>query len=795
MRKFFSFKSLCLLLIAFAFVINLAPSHLIDHTISDSKLGFLSSCLYNACEESGFVAISVLVLCYTSCFIILGICFFQPTLSIIFAIISLLSWVWITFDDFWKYPRLPFGLDMRWWLATGCCICWVLLSLIALDTYTNLKSKYKKSDTKTSPGFTSIDENISGNLEDFKFADKLIKKISDTNVDHCSFAIGIVGEWGSGKTTFLNTMKRALALRSNAVIIDFNPWRQMSGVSIVKAFMSTLSSEISKNITPSLAKPLKEYADALISISQGTMFSRVVALFISNESETDLKQQISSILRKNHHHIYIFIDDIDRLASDELFEVLRLIRISADFPHVYYIVAYDRTYMVSELEAKRISNPQRYIEKIFNAEISIPKASDSVLRSFFVVHAKNSGLDIDEAKLNEWAEVAVHYLPTYRDIKRFIGNWSVTESHMAYYISEYEYSKDDLFYMELLKYSDPEMYTRLRDYPNKILVSKIDSDGLCKFLLPKSEDKKIISPGVSMWLLEKIFGDEKCHDRSPRYVDSFHQYFSYRFSDYTIRSIEFQCWCNEDDPNIALTKFEELKERSYRSQSLLFQIAKIKSINLTQENFRFIVSYLLDILLKNKSLKSSVGIILVNFIKKACNSPLIDIDTCCSDIESIFRNKGNSYFVEVAIILKNMRSELSELIAKVRSLEISNFTRYLQSNHPNPVDMSDKETQLWRIYSNSIEWTTTRVPSEGGGIETVTEGSSPLIDVMLEFFKNYPSSEGQKFFDNLFCITIREENGEEYEEYIGDEDSESVIRNYFGCYDHYRRFYETAFRS
>ena len=63
----------------------------------------------------------------------------------------------------------------------------------------------------------------------------------------------------------------------------------------------------------------------------------------------------------------IFIDDLDRLEGNELFEVLRLIRITANFRNVVFIVAYDRDYICNVLnESKNIKRAEEYIQKIFS---------------------------------------------------------------------------------------------------------------------------------------------------------------------------------------------------------------------------------------------------------------------------------------------------------------------------------------------------------------------------------------------------------------------------------------------
>ena len=71
--------------------------------------------------------------------------------------------------------------------------------------------------------------------------------------------------------------------------------------------------------------------------------------------------------------------------SNELFEVLRLIRITANFRNVVFVVAYDRDYICNVLnESKNIKRAEEYIQKIFHLEVSLPKFEDETLLDVFM---------------------------------------------------------------------------------------------------------------------------------------------------------------------------------------------------------------------------------------------------------------------------------------------------------------------------------------------------------------------------------------------------------------------------
>ena len=69
----------------------------------------------------------------------------------------------------------------------------------------------------------------------------------------------------------------------------------------------------------------------------------------------------------------------NNLERDEVFEVLRLIRNTADLSNVIYMVAYDKEYVTCVLEEKNIKDSSAYLEKIFPLEIHLPKVDEDMI--------------------------------------------------------------------------------------------------------------------------------------------------------------------------------------------------------------------------------------------------------------------------------------------------------------------------------------------------------------------------------------------------------------------------------
>ena len=212
-----------------------------------------------------------------------------------------------------------------------------------------------------------------------QYAEILAQKVNDNFHKEGSFVIGITGNWGSGKTSFLNLIKLKLghpdvdnrdagaATDTNSgvnVIFEFKPWLSSSANNIITDFFAQLSNEVSGYI-PNFTNQLTKYVDALSDLTTiEPVFNigfKVVRRGLS-ESTVNQYDKIKKILEKSKLKTLIFVDDTDRLSEEEILELFRLVRNTANFPYLQFVIAYDRDYLIKTL---KVANPEKYMEKIF----------------------------------------------------------------------------------------------------------------------------------------------------------------------------------------------------------------------------------------------------------------------------------------------------------------------------------------------------------------------------------------------------------------------------------------------
>lgn len=396
---------------------------------------------------------------------------------------------------------------------------------------------YKQDKEPELKGF-SVD-NTEIKLEDnqIKYAETLVKKLKNTDLSKESFAVGITGEWGSGKSTFLNTMKEKIG-KDFAEIVEFNPWLCNSPEQVTQDFFATLINELSPKHS-TLSRDLNKYAKLLNKIAKPSLsiFGIDLDLTPGDDSLDELKENISDKLANLPKKVVILIDDTDRLEGNEVFEILRLIRNTADFKNVIYIATYDKEYVTDVLEGNKIKDPSAYLEKIFQVEVHLPKTRDYLLWNKLSTeldkYLQFFTMNIIRAKEQN---LVLKVLTNYRQIKRFARHYITYRD----YINKDSILAQDidircLFWIELLQMYDKYAYDILaKDYTH--LLNDSD-DQILLYLKDKKEISKLRLKDETLNILNIIFS--KDNNTDIQHKANYDKYFSLNISPFEVSMIEY----------------------------------------------------------------------------------------------------------------------------------------------------------------------------------------------------------------------------------------------------------------
>jgi hypothetical protein len=288
-----------------------------------------------------------------------------------------------------------------------------------------------------------------------------------------TLAIGICGPWGSGKTTFLNLIKNELP-KGGFLEINFNPWRSTGTDKIVEDFFELLISEL-KKYDFSLSKNLHSYAKSLTTIDEniGTKIVQTVSDFFETTDMNALYDSIENALKNGNRQIVVFIDDIDRLDPPEIMQVLKIIRNTANFSNLIYLVAYDNAYIHEAIKFINIHNPKSFLEKIFQIEFQLPIYDPAITHTFLKEQLKEKlpqlSLDIIETTLgaqNEGFMLTDHIILTQRDAIRLINSLVLEFELISFEVCFY-----DFYLLQLLKLKFNTIYRHIAEHRDQIFLT------------------------------------------------------------------------------------------------------------------------------------------------------------------------------------------------------------------------------------------------------------------------------------------------------------------------------------
>lgn len=292
------------------------------------------------------------------------------------------------------------------------------------------------------------------------------------------FAIGIFGEWGSGKTTLMRAIQAKLADSANIVTVWFNAWRYEREPHLIVPILDTVREalvewaernpeptrgrtaagaigraakallagmSVSANlpgfglsfdgdkILAELREPAEEAADDPQSFFHAGFraMREAVAAFAYDDPRTG-----TAVNRR----IVIFVDDLDRCLPSKALQVLESIKVMFDLPGIIFVAGLaqsvidqavgDKYKEIDGLDDDGLHGSD-YSNKLFQVPFALPRIQTDQLPDYFSALAQTPGLPPDQVKdLTDVVGPHLSYLSgddtvNPREIKRFINAYTL----------------------------------------------------------------------------------------------------------------------------------------------------------------------------------------------------------------------------------------------------------------------------------------------------------------------------------------------------------------------------------
>lgn len=318
------------------------------------------------------------------------------------------------------------------------------------------------------------------NVSNYKSSETYFKS-NDISKSPPGIVAGIIGVWGSGKTTFTNEM---MVHAGNSPIIKIDPW----GVSgekgnlnffILKEIFATL--EAYNNIKGINIRPVINFVTVIADFTlsnlkiKGNLFSELAKTFDrikgkdKNYSTQKKYELAAASLIKLPCPIIITIDNLDRATPEEVFSFIKLLRTFLSLPNIIFIISYDETILYNGI-VKNDLDGNRYLKKIVDIRYYLLAPGKTEIKDALYKNFTSESLrrEIDFF-LKEETSNSIRSFRNYRDSTLLIEDvkdiYNKTQINIR-----------DLLYMEDLKHNNLNLWYLIYEYRDSLFEGALNPE-------------------------------------------------------------------------------------------------------------------------------------------------------------------------------------------------------------------------------------------------------------------------------------------------------------------------------
>lgn len=394
-----------------------------------------------------------LVLCLSSYLVFQNPLKWQENLSPVLLVINLVVYfIYRENQIYWQLTEL-YSLNGLYYTDSLAAIGFLLLFNSSKDTQTN----ELKKNTKFLEDIPISDES-KDRLELSSYANSIFESIQESSFEQ-AFTIGINGKWGYGKSSLLKLIRKQLEINKH-IVFEFNPW-MYTHHSIQQKFFEDLLVTLGSQ-QAIVSSKIQRYSNKINDTNKPTVLHLIQELFLPSKNTEELLADVKNEIINLNKQLFVVIDDLDRLNNEELYEVLKIIRNTANLPNTIYFIAYDRAFIDKSLENVNNYNANEYLDKIVNLELVLPGIRRGSL-SKILVEELGKYLDdqdmrkIKEAILGSFATSSSLFLngiESIRHVKRLVNSFITNSKNLTGNINIV-----DFLMLELLKTKYPSAYS------------------------------------------------------------------------------------------------------------------------------------------------------------------------------------------------------------------------------------------------------------------------------------------------------------------------------------------------
>lgn len=306
-----------------------------------------------------------------------------------------------------------------------------------------------------------------------------------------TFTIGLNGQWGSGKTTIINNVLKLIKdnkIQDLFVIVRFDPWKYNDERAMLKGLIEQIMINIDLN--PEI-EDLDQLVNSIIDVvfyDSKNSFKSILNSGIKNiQSKIKVENIINNYLLKHGKRMILIIDNLDRIDSNKIKFMLKIIATTLNLTNTINILLYDNSIIQKELDKcfGTAGLNVKYMDKIVQLKIDVPEIDSNQIEK--LKNAVSNNLMYDNEPIIQKELLSNLMFNDVRELKRFINNILsfLTSSNILLTDNHIDNSniidflnKNDLINLEFIRSKNPKLYYDIWENKNFYISDdrKYDTD-------------------------------------------------------------------------------------------------------------------------------------------------------------------------------------------------------------------------------------------------------------------------------------------------------------------------------
>lgn len=252
------------------------------------------------------------------------------------------------------------------------------------------------------------------------------------------FAIGIFGDWGSGKTTLMRAIQRQFEARGDIVTVWFNAWRYEKEPHLIVPLLDTLREELAARAESPLVSPadagIARRAAAAVGRAGKALLTGVTlaaglpglgvtlepgkvladlqaeprdageALSFYHVGFNMLRDAMDEFSQQGARRVVVFVDDLDRCLPENALDVLESMKLFFDMEGFVFVVGLDQAvveravalkYRTADSAEKPIDGTA-YVKKVFQVPFGLPRIGTDQLQEYLGILIGTANIPFDQ---------------------------------------------------------------------------------------------------------------------------------------------------------------------------------------------------------------------------------------------------------------------------------------------------------------------------------------------------------------------------------------------------------------